>query len=105
VRTVVDKVNRYTTIEAEQALSRGEPPPRSARPFLGGAARWFWGSYVRDRGYRDGTAGLVLAVSRAYYRFLRAAKMWEQPRAGEREERVTALRERILSRHVSTDPP
>ncbi|CAN5725635.1 N/A [soil metagenome] len=99
VRTVVEKVNRYTTIEAEQALSRGELPPRSARPFLGSAARWFWGSYVRDNGYRDGTAGLVLAVSRAYYRFLRAAKMWEQPRAAERERQVRAVRERLVAAH------
>ncbi|MDQ3491868.1 MAG: glycosyltransferase family 2 protein [Chloroflexota bacterium] len=99
VQTVVDKVNRYTTIEANQSLERGEPAPRSARRFLASGARWFWTSYVRDRGYRDGTAGLILAVSRAYYRFLRAAKMWEASRLPERERQVLDVRERLVAEH------
>lgn len=107
VQTVVEKVNRYTTIEAGQALQRGEPAPRSARRFLASGARWFWTSYIRDRGYRDGTTGLILAVSRAYYRFLRAAKMWEAPRAAARDQGVREVRERLVASHAAdrgTDP-
>ena len=103
VATLVEKVNRYTTIEAQQAAERGERPPRSARPFLLSAARWFWRSYLRDRGYRDGTGGLILAVSRAYYRFLRAAKAWERPRVAARQAEVLAVRERLVREYQTLD--
>jgi glycosyltransferase involved in cell wall biosynthesis len=102
ISSLVRKIDRYTTIEAQQAAERGERPPTSARRFLASAGRWFWRSYLRDRGYRDGTGGLVLAVSRAYYRFLRASKAWEQPRMAAREAAVRQVRQRILAGHGSS---
>jgi glycosyltransferase involved in cell wall biosynthesis len=99
VETLVEKVNRYTTIEARQAAERGERPPASARRFLASAGRWFWRSYVRDRGYRDGTGGLVLAVSRTYYRFIRAAKQWEAPRMAARRDSVARFRDALVAEH------
>ncbi len=103
VETLVEKVNRYTTIEARQAAERGERPPGSPRRFLLSAGRWFWRSYLRDRGYRDGTGGLILAVSRAYYRFLRAAKAWERPRVAARQAEVLAVRERLVREYQTLD--
>lgn len=103
IASLVQKIDRYTTIEVQQATERGERPPRSARRFLASAGRWFWRSYLRDRGYRDGTGGLVLAVSRAYYRFLRASKAWEQPRLAARDARIVAVRDQLVRGHVSVD--
>lgn len=104
ITTLVQKIDRYTTIEARQAAERGERPPRRARRFLASSARWFWRSYLRDRGYRDGTGGLVLAVSRAYYRFLRAAKAWEEPRLASQDARIAAAREHLVMGHETVVP-
>jgi glycosyltransferase involved in cell wall biosynthesis len=94
---LVRKVDRYTTIEARQALEHG---PKDVRPadLLVDGARYLWNQYVRDRGYRDGTIGLAVALTRAYYRVLTAAKTWELPRREARAEQVTAVRERLLAR-------
>ena len=94
---LVRKVDRYTDIEARQAYANGR---RVDRPvdLLTDAARYLWRQYIRDRGYRDGTMGLAVALTRTYYRVLAAAKLWELPRREKRAREVTALRERLLSR-------
>lgn len=104
IETLVGKVNRYTSVEAHQAAERGERQPRGRR-FLTSSARLLWQTYLRDRGYRDGTSGLILAVTRAYYRFLRAAKAWELPRLAERDADVKRVREQLLAEHPSSPVP
>jgi glycosyltransferase involved in cell wall biosynthesis len=94
---LVRKVDRYTTIEARQALERGVPPAGPAH-LLRDAARYLWRQYIRDRGYRDGTMGLAVALTRTYYRVLTAAKIWEAPRLEARRAEVSAVRGRLLSR-------
>ena len=91
------KVDRYTDIEARQAYARGK---RSAGPrdLLIEAALYFWRQYVRGRGYRDGTMGLAVALTRTYYRALAAAKLWELPRQQKRAMQVAATRDRLLKR-------
>jgi hypothetical protein len=68
------------------------------------AARYFWRQYLTGRGYRDGTMGLAMAVTRTYYRVLTAAKLWELPRQKARAEQVRLLRERMLGRWAEDDP-
>jgi hypothetical protein len=94
---LVRKVDRYTTIEAQQAVERGVSPPRPA-DLLREAARYLWNQYVRDRGYRDGTMGLAVALTRAYYRVLTAAKIRELPLRETRAAQVRGVRERLLAR-------
>jgi hypothetical protein len=74
VARFVEKLNRYTDIEAEALFESG------ARSNLAlaclGALRAFLGQYVRLQGYRDGGHGLVLAVLMAFYYFSTRAKLW-----------------------------
>jgi len=94
---LVRKVDRYTDIEARQAYARGR---RTHGPgaLLLDAGVYLWRQYIRGRGYRDGTMGLAVALTRTYYRVLAAAKLWELPRQAARAKAVTARRERILAR-------
>lgn len=77
----VEKLNRYTSIEADQA------PDRRA-----GALRATWAGirefglrYVRLGGWRDGWRGYYLSVFMAFYRFLAVAKIDFARRTGGRE--------------------
>ena len=96
---MVGKWNKYTTIEAEQTVPGRKRPP-ALRRLLRNPASWFWHSYLLDQGWRDGRAGLVVAVTRAYYRFLVVAKMWDAFDATAREERLERVRERLLEGHA-----
>ena len=80
--SLVEKSNRYSSVEAPAGAKRN----RKARPLpmLRAGAQNLWDEYIRGRGYRDGTAALTVAVTRAYYRFLVLAKTWDEPGAGDR---------------------
>ncbi len=99
---LVRKVDRYTDIEARQAYARGRRVDHPLQLFPE-AARYFWRQYLRGRGYRDGTMGLAVAITRTYYRVLTAAKLWELPRSKARAAEVTLLRDRLLARWESED--
>jgi len=99
---LVRKVDRYTDIEARQAYARGR---RANGPLdlFPEAVKYFWRQYIRGRGYRDGTMGLAVAITRTYYRVLTAAKLYELPRKKARKEEVRLMRERMLERWAA-DP-
>mgnify|MGYP001574636646 FL=1 len=99
---LVRKVDRYTDIEARQAYARGRRV-NGPRDLFGEALKYFWRQYVKGRGYRDGTMGLAVAITRTYYRVLTAAKLYELPRKKARKEEVRLVRERMLKRWVA-DP-
>lgn len=70
----IDKLNRYTSIEADEMFQQGL---RAGLPgALLGAMRAFLGQYVRLRGFRDGGHGLILAIYMATYYFTTRAKLW-----------------------------
>ncbi len=79
----VEKLNRYTTIEAQQASGRGEVANvwraiyRSAREFLV--------RYLYKQGYRDGWRGLYLSGLMAMYRWTTYAKLQELESTGGRK--------------------
>jgi hypothetical protein len=94
---LVDKVNRYTTVEAQQAYERGERARggdlfRPIRPFL-------W-RYVRTGGYRDGWRGLYLALIMAFYTALKYAKLREVAEAGSRA-RIEAAQAAVAERWLA----
>jgi len=99
---LVRKVDRYTDIEARQAYARGRRVDRPLQLFPE-ALKYFWRQYVKGRGYRDGTMGLAIAVTRTFYRILTAAKLYELPRKKARKEEVRLVRERMLKRWAA-DP-
>jgi glycosyltransferase involved in cell wall biosynthesis len=94
---LVRKVDRYTDIEARQAYARGRRVDRPWQLFPE-ALVYFWRQFVRARGYRDGTMGLAVAITRTYYRILTAAKLYELPRREARAAQVRALREGLQER-------
>lgn len=94
---LVRKVDRYTDIEARQAYASGRRV-NGPRDLFGEAITYFWRQYIRGRGYRDGTMGLAVAITRTYYRMLTAAKLFELPRQKARTEEVRLVRERMLKR-------
>ena len=77
----VEKLNRYTDIEARQIFATGGHIPR--RDMLRQARREFWDRFVRDRGYRDGYRGFVLSWLMAGYRLLTFAKVRQLHEAGD----------------------
>jgi glycosyltransferase involved in cell wall biosynthesis len=96
----LDKLNRYTTIEAEQALARGEAVTPVGSVWR--ALREFWRRYVEAQGFKDGWRGFYLSALMAFYRMSTAAKLAEL-RAGvgaETAERLYAdVAERILAEY------
>ena len=99
---LVRKVDRYTDIEARQAYASGQRV-NSPSELFPEAAKYFWRQYVKGRGYRDGTMGLAVAITRTYYRMLTAAKLWELPRKKARAAEVELVRERLLKRWAEDD--
>lgn len=69
----LEKLNRYTTIEARQAHGRGERV--SVRRLFVSALREFAWRYVRRKGYKDGFSGLALAGLMTSYRLTAALKL------------------------------
>jgi (heptosyl)LPS beta-1,4-glucosyltransferase len=72
------RMDRYTTLAARQIDARGvRATPR--RLFIHPQVA-FLRNYVLKRGFRDGTAGLVISLVNSYYVFLKFAKLWELQR-------------------------
>jgi glycosyltransferase involved in cell wall biosynthesis len=81
---VIDRLNRYTDLAAQDQLEHGQVFRLSAimlRP-LGRFLR----HYVVRQGFRDGIPGLIMAVSYAYSVFAREAKLWEMTRMPQASE-------------------
>ena len=66
--------NRYTSLEAEQAVADGLPLAKSPFP---GILRTFLNLYVYKQSYREGAFGLIMSLFFAQYNFLCWAKRWE----------------------------
>jgi glycosyltransferase involved in cell wall biosynthesis len=95
-----DKLNRYTTLEAQQARAAGRREPR--RLELVGAPLRQLVKYVARGVHRDGIAGLAYLANRMYYAFMAAAKRWDEPRAGRRQDEYDDMREAILGRFAGS---
>lgn len=66
--------NRYTSLEAEQALREGKPlDPSPFRLMI----KTFLNLYIYKKSYREGAFGLIMSLLFAQYSFLCWAKRWE----------------------------
>lgn len=74
-RHFMEKLNRYTGVEAEHLFERGRQ--FSYGSMFRAALREFHGRYVKGRGYRDGVRGFALSAMMAFYRILTYIKLWE----------------------------
>jgi hypothetical protein len=101
----IEKLNRYTTIEAEQAFERGERKT-PIRALLGGVKE-FGNRYIAARGFRDGWRGFYLSLFMSFYRLVAAAKLQELKVLGQRElieSRYRQEAEEILKAYEETRP-
>jgi glycosyltransferase involved in cell wall biosynthesis len=71
---VIGKINRYSSLGAEQAFARGERCGLMAA--IGHGAWAFFRTYVLRLGFLDGGHGFLLAVSNAEATYYRYAKLW-----------------------------
>lgn len=61
----IEKLNRYTTIEVKNAMERNEK--FSKIKTCKRIYREFWSRFVKDKGYKDGFQGLMLAILMSAY--------------------------------------
>ncbi len=69
------RMDRYTTLAAEQAYSQGKRA--SILSLLVSPAVVFLRSYILKLGFLDGVPGLAIARFAAHYEFLKNLKLWE----------------------------
>jgi glycosyltransferase involved in cell wall biosynthesis len=79
----LDKLNRYTTIEAQQAFERGERSTR-VKAILH-ALLEFANRFIRKQGFRDGWRGFYLSLFMVFYRLAIYAKLKELQVLGRRD--------------------
>lgn len=71
----IEKLNRYTSVEAQQAYERGERARYSRA--LSDSLKEFINRYIRKKGYRDGWRGFYLSGLMGFYRWTIHAKLRE----------------------------
>lgn len=83
LRHFVDKLNRYTSIEAEGARRTSQTFKAILRnsPFFEFVKR-----YLLKQGYRDGRSGLTLSVLMAFYVYLTNVKRRERGEVGDEQD-------------------
>lgn len=93
VQAYVHTMNRYTSLEAQEAFARRPIPPQTPIPAI---IRNVLHRYLYMGSYREGTFGLLMSLMFGVYAYLTWAKHWELAKdagliAGEtRPGRVTA---------------
>lgn len=71
----VQRVNHYSTLSAQELTQNGKQP--SIMKMVFSPSFKFFRFYVLQRGFLDGTSGLVIATISAYGTFLKYAKHWK----------------------------
>jgi glycosyltransferase involved in cell wall biosynthesis len=104
VADMMEKFDRYTSREARQLLDAGGQSA-TPRDLLVQPATWLWNNYVRLKGYRDGVPGLIVAIARAYYSFMLAAKTWDLARLDGRLANRDRIRAGLLDGYPAVVTP
>lgn len=74
---MVDKTNEWSKFEADLRFKTNHPKMNVLR-FVRVMATAFFRSYIGEKGYKNGTAGLVEAMYQAFSMFITYAKLWER---------------------------
>lgn len=69
------KFDRYTTVQAQQWYEQGKP--YSYLKMLSNPILRFLRSYVLQRGFLDGAAGLQVSLLAGFYSFTKQARLWQ----------------------------
>lgn len=98
---ILERFNRYTTIQAQQAFEKGQRA--SLLRALRHSAATFVRCFVLGRGYMDGWRGFYFSSFMFFYRLASYAKLQEQQSVGRRETVVANYRleaERLLEEYL-----
>jgi glycosyltransferase involved in cell wall biosynthesis len=74
---MVEKTNEWSEYEADLRAKANHPKMNVFR-FMRVMVTGFLRSYIRENGYRNGTAGLVESTYQAFSMFITYAKLWEK---------------------------
>lgn len=74
---MVEKTNDWSEYEAELRVKAGHPKMNVFR-FFRVMASGFVRSYISEKGYKNGTAGLIESIYQAFSMFITYAKLWER---------------------------
>jgi hypothetical protein len=85
--SMVEKTIAWSEIEAELRYNANHPKMSWWR-FFRVMLTAFFDSYVRQKGYKAGTAGLVESIYQSYSMFITYARLWEMQQ--EHTKRKTA---------------
>jgi glycosyltransferase involved in cell wall biosynthesis len=100
VESIIEKMNRYTTVEAWDRFQLGE-----RTNFLHMGVTFFstwWKNYFYYKAYRDGARGFVVALLEAISRTVRHIKLWQiQQMKAENREGLLISPERALKAGAS----
>lgn len=100
---LLERLNRYTDVEAAQALAHGERV--SFLRVIGGALRETAVRLLWHGGWRDGWRGVYLSLLMGFYRLAAGAKRLERQRLGSHddiERRYRQAAEALLAEHEGT---
>lgn len=82
VERILEKMNRYTTIEARDRFRAGQRTSL-LHIAVAGFANW-WKNFFYYKGYRDGAYGFAISVLEGISRTVRHVKLWQLQREAER---------------------
>ncbi|MBI4092235.1 MAG: glycosyltransferase family 2 protein [Candidatus Levybacteria bacterium] len=74
---MVVKTNEWSEFEADLRAKAYHPKMNTFR-FLRVMTTGFFRSYILEKGYRNGTAGLIESIYQAFSMFITYAKLWEK---------------------------
>lgn len=75
--SMVDKTNKWSEMEANLRLQANHPKMSGWR-FFRVMTTGFYDSYIKQEGWRAGTAGLVESLFQSFSMFITYAKLWEK---------------------------
>lgn len=82
VERLLEKMNRYTTLEAEDRFRAGKRTSLS-HIAVAGFANW-WKNFFYYKGYRDGAHGFLICMLEGISRTVRHIKLWQLQKQAER---------------------
>lgn len=74
--SMVEKTIKWSAVEADLRLKANHPQMSGWR-FFRVMLTAFYGSYIKQEGWRAGTAGLVESIYQAFSMFITYARLWE----------------------------
>ncbi len=78
---MVSKTNEWSEFEAEMRIKANHPKMNVFR-FFRVMVTGFLRSYISEKGYKNGTAGLIESIYQAFSMFITYAKLWEKQQKG-----------------------